>query len=110
MLATLVTFLVTFGAGGLGHHRHHPAHIIPPGGISDSTLNVYRYVGAERRPYATLYEGGELVLRLEPGTYQAEAFFNGSIGAGPVPCGGPRTLHVSRHERSKRVTLECSRK
>jgi hypothetical protein len=30
---------------------------------------------AERRPYATLYEGGELVLRLEPGTYQAEAFF-----------------------------------
>jgi DNA invertase Pin-like site-specific DNA recombinase len=30
--------------------------------------------------------------------------------AGPVPCGGPRTLHVSRHERSARVTLECSRK
>jgi hypothetical protein len=107
MLATLVTFLVTFGGGGLGHH---PAHAIPPGGIPDSTLNVYRYVGAERHPYATLYEGGELVLRLEPGTYQAEAFFNGSIGAGAVPCGGPRTLHVGRHERSKHVTLYCSRK
>jgi hypothetical protein len=107
MLATLVTFLVTFGGGSLP--GHHSAHVIPRG-VSDSTLNLYRYVGAERHPYATLYEGGELVLRLEPGTYQAEAFFNGSIGAGPVPCGGPRTLHVSRHERGKRVTLYCNRK
>jgi hypothetical protein len=108
MLATLVTFLVTFGSGGPPGHR--PAHTIPSSGIPDSTLSVYRYVGAERRPYATLYKGGELALRLQPGTYAAEALFNGSIGAGPVPCGGPRTLRVGRHERSARVTLYCSRK
>ena len=76
--------------------------------LSDTTINVYRYVGTERHPYATLYEGGELALRLQPGTYAAEALFDGSIGAGPVPCGGPKTLHVSRHERSKRVKLYCS--
>jgi hypothetical protein len=101
MLATLVTILA-LGAGG-------PPQA-PPSVLSDTTINVYRYAGSERRPYATLYEGGELALRLQPGTYAAEALFNGSIGAGPVPCGGPRTLHVSRHERRARVTLYCSRK
>jgi hypothetical protein len=100
MLATLVTFLA-LGVGGPS-----PA---PPRVLSDTTINVYRYVGTERHPYATLYEGGELALRLQPGTYVAEALFDGSIGAGPVPCaGGPKTLHVSRHERSKRVKLYCS--
>ncbi len=85
MLATLVTFLVTFGGGGqLGHHQ---AHLNPPGRIPDSTLNVYRYVGAERHPYATLYEGGELVLRLEPGTYQAEAFLTALSALARFPAG-----------------------
>jgi hypothetical protein len=99
MLATLVTILA-LGVGG-------PPHA-PPRVLSDTTINVYRYVGTERRPYATLYEGGELILRLEPGTYAAEALFDGSIGAGPVPCGGPKTLQVSHHERRKRVKLDCS--
>jgi hypothetical protein len=99
MLATLVTILA-LGVGGPS-----PA---PPRVLSDTTINVYRYVGTERHPYATLYEGGELALRLQPGTYAAEALFDGSIGAGPVPCGGPKTLRVRRHERSKRVKLYCS--
>ena len=101
MLATLVTILA-LGVGG-------PPQA-PPSVLSDTTINVYRYVGTERHPYATLYEGGELSLHLKPGTYAAEALFDGSTGAGPVPCGGPRTLHVSRHERSTRVRLYCSRK
>jgi hypothetical protein len=99
MLATLVTILALSVGGPLQAH---------PSVLSDTTINVYRYVGTERHPYATLYEGGELILRLEPGTYAAEALFDGSVGAGPVPCGGPRTLHVSRHERGKRVRLYCS--
>ena len=109
MLATLVTFLersvaVASHPESAQHISFHRAGYLTPRSMCIVTLET------ERRPYATLYEGGELVLRLATRYVPAEALFNGSIGAGPVPCGGPRTLRVRRHERSKRVKLECSRK
>ncbi len=66
MLATLVTIL-TLGAGPLPAKPER--HAVVP----NTTIKVFRDVGAERRPYAELYEGGELTMRLRSGFYSIEA-------------------------------------
>jgi hypothetical protein len=102
LISTLVT-IVVLGSGGPPSTRQHNQALAA--GISNSTISVFRYDGSERRPYATLYEGGELTIRLRPGIYSVEAHLTGS----------PTTLCKSvrlsiGHRKTERVQLWCNTK
>jgi hypothetical protein len=94
----LISTLVTIVALGGGPHYVHPT------AIYNSTISVFRYQGKERRPYAVLYEGGELILRLRPGVYSVEARLNN----GTAPCQSAK-LSIG-HRKSQHVRLGCSTK
>jgi hypothetical protein len=102
LIATLVTIVVV-GVGAPPSARQH--HQALAAGIANSTITVFRYHGSERHPYVTLYEGGELTMRLKPGSYAVEAHLTGS----------PTTLCESvklsiGHRKTERVELSCNNK
>jgi hypothetical protein len=101
VISTLVT-IVVLGSGGPPQIQQHPQ--AQAAGIANSTISVFRYQDTEKRPYATLYEGGEFVLRLRPGVYSVEAHLNN----GTAPCGSAK-LHIG-HRKTERVQLWCNTK
>jgi hypothetical protein len=100
LISTLVT-IVALGSGG-PHYLQHQAR----GPIATTTISVFRYDGSEKRPYATLYEGGELILRLRPGVYSVEASLT---GGSVTPCGSAKPLRIG-HRKTERVQLWCNTK
>ncbi|HEV3035864.1 MAG TPA: hypothetical protein VGX72_13880 [Solirubrobacteraceae bacterium] len=95
LISTLLTIVVLESGGPLHHHAQAT-------GITNSTISVFRYAGTEKRPYAVLYEGGELTLRLQPGLYGVEVHLNNGGG----PCQSAR-LRIGRR-KTERVQLSCS--
>jgi hypothetical protein len=96
LISTLVTIVVLGGGGPPSHQAT---------GITNSTISIFHFDGTEKRPYATLYEGGELVLRLRPGVYSVEAHLNNAT----APCESVAHLRIG-HRKTARVRLECNTK
>jgi hypothetical protein len=104
MLATLVTILTLLNGGPHGTQRE------PPQVLTNTTIKLFRDVGTERRPYAEMYEGGELTMRLRPGLYSIEAKLDATQSLEtPKPCGVEPIVNVRvGHRKTQRIELGCS--